>query len=92
MEKVTGEFVLLLDADSIVPPDVLSKGIDAMETHPRASFVSFRYGHYNRNYNMITRLFALYQDIGDTLSKMGAYLIDAPFSFQGGFALVRTRT
>ena len=89
MEKVSGDFVLLLDADSIVPPDVLNKGIDTMESHPRASFVSFRYGHYNRNYNLITRLFALYQDIGDTLSKMGAYRIDAPFSFQGGFALVK---
>ncbi len=91
MEQVLGDFVLLLDADSIVPPDVLTKGIDAMESHPRASFVSFRYGHYNRNYNMITRLFALYQDIGDTLSKMGAYRIDVPFSFQGGFALVRAK-
>jgi len=91
MERVSGEFVLLLDADSIVPPDVISKGIDAVESHPRASFAAFRYGHYNRNDNMITRLFALSQDIGDTLSKMGAYMIDAPFSFQGGFALVRTK-
>lgn len=91
MERVVGEFVLLLDADSIIPPDILSKGIDAMNNHPRASFVSFRYGHYNRNYNLITRMFALYQDIGDTLSKMGAYRIDAPFSFQGGFALVRAK-
>lgn len=91
MDQVVGDFVLLLDADSIVPPDILSKGIDAMENHPRSSFVSFRYGHYNRNYNLITRLFALYQDIGDTLSKMGAYRIDAPFSFQGGLALVRTK-
>ena len=91
MDQVVGDFVLLLDADSIVPPDILSKGIDAMESHPRSSFVSFRYGHYNRNYNLITRLFALYQDIGDTLSKMGAYRIDAPFSFQGGLALVRSK-
>jgi len=91
MERVVGEFVLLLDADSIIPPDILSKGIHAMQTHPRASFVSFRYGHYNRNYNLVTRMFALYQDIGDTLSKMGAYRIDAPFSFQGGFALVRAK-
>jgi cellulose synthase/poly-beta-1,6-N-acetylglucosamine synthase-like glycosyltransferase len=90
MELVAGEFVLLLDADSVVSPDVLTKGIVAVESHPRASFAAFRYGHYNRNDNMITRLFALYQDIGDTLSKMGAYKIDAPFSFQGGFALVRT--
>jgi cellulose synthase/poly-beta-1,6-N-acetylglucosamine synthase-like glycosyltransferase len=91
MEKVVGEYVLLLDADSIISPDTVTKGIDTMETHPRASFVSFRYGHYNRNYNLVTQLFALTQDIGDTLSKMGAYRIDAPFSLQGGFTLVRAK-
>jgi len=91
LEAVVGDYVLLLDADSIVAPDVIQKGIDTMEKHPRASFVSFRYGHYNRNYNLVTQLFALQQDIGDTLSKMGSYHIDAPFSLQGGFALVRTK-
>ena len=91
MERVEGEYVLLLDADSIVTPDVITKGIDTMDKHPRAAFVSFRYGHYNRNYNLVTQLFALSQDIGDTLSKMGGYRIDAPFSLQGGFALVRTK-
>jgi cellulose synthase/poly-beta-1,6-N-acetylglucosamine synthase-like glycosyltransferase len=91
MEYVKGEFVLLLDADSIIPPEILSRGINALETHQKTSFVSFRYGHYNRNYNMVTKLFALSQDLGDTTSKMGSYLIDAPFSFQGGFTLVRTQ-
>ncbi len=91
LEKVTGDYVLLLDADSIITPDAVTKGIDTMEKHPRASFVSFRYGHYNRNYNLVTQMFALTQDIGDTLSKMGAYHIDAPFSLQGGMALVRTK-
>ena len=88
---VEGEYVLLLDADSMVSPDVLTKGIDAIETHPRTSFVSYRYGHYNRDYNMVTKLFALSQDIGDTISKMGSYRIDAPFSAQGGQTLVRTK-
>lgn len=91
MEYTEGEYVLLLDADSMVTPDVLSKGIEALESHPRTSFVSFRYGHYNRDYNTVTKLFALTQDIGDTLSKMGAYRIDAPFSFQGGFTLIRAK-
>jgi len=91
MEGVAGEYVLLLDADSVVPPDVITKGIDAMEKHPRASFVAFRYGHSNRDFNLVTRMFALSQDIGDTLSKMGAYKVDAPFSLQGGMALVRVR-
>jgi cellulose synthase/poly-beta-1,6-N-acetylglucosamine synthase-like glycosyltransferase len=91
MEYVDGEYVLLLDADSIVPPDVITKGINAIETHPRTSFVSYRYGHYNRDYNRITELFALSQDLGDTVSKIGSYSIDAPFSFQGGFTLIRTK-
>ena len=91
MDLVRGDYVLLLDADSMVSPDVLSKGIQSLESHPRTAFVSYRYGHYNRDYNMVTKLFALSQDIGDTLSKMGAYRIDAPFSFQGGQTLVRTK-
>ena len=91
LERVDGEYVLLLDADSIVSPEVLSKGIQTIENHPRAAFVSYRYGHYNRDYNMVTKLFALTQDIGDTISKMGSYRIDAPFSAQGGQTLVRTK-
>ncbi len=91
LEQATGEYVLLLDADSVVSPDVLNKGIDTIGSHPRAAFVSYRYGHYNRDYNMVTKLFALSQDIGDTISKMGAYHIDAPFSAQGGQTLVRTK-
>ena len=91
LRLVDGEYVLLLDADSLVSPDALTKGIDTMETHPRTAFVSYRYGHYNRDYNMVTKLFALTQDIGDTISKMGSYLVDAPFSAQGGQTLVRTK-
>jgi cellulose synthase/poly-beta-1,6-N-acetylglucosamine synthase-like glycosyltransferase len=91
MEGVVGDYVLLLDADSLVPPDIITKGIDAMDKHPKTSFVSYRYGHYNRDHNLVTQLFALNQDIGDTLSKMGAYKVDAPFSYQGGLALVKTK-
>ncbi len=91
MDIVDGEYVLLLDADSVVSPDVLTKGIESLENHPRTAFVSYRYGHYNRDYNLVTKLFALSQDIGDTISKMGAYTIDAPFSAQGGQTLVRTK-
>ena len=91
MAMAEGDYVLLLDADSVVSPDVLTKGIETLEGQPRTAFVSYRYGHYNRDYNMVTKLFALSQDIGDTLSKMGAYKIDAPFSAQGGQTLVRTK-
>ena len=83
-----GDYVLLLDADSTVTPGSLSRGLAAFQLAPRIAFVSFRVGHYNREQNLITRLFALAQDQGDTLTKMGSYLLDAPYSFQGGFTLV----
>lgn len=83
-----GDYVLLLDADSTVSPTVLKSGLSAMNRDRRIGFVSFRVGHYNREQNLTTRLFALQQDQGDTVGKMGAYSIDAPYSFQGGFVLV----
>ncbi len=83
-----GEYVLLLDADSTVTPASLSRGLAAFRLDPRIAFVSFRVGHYNREQNLITRLFALSQDQGDTITKMGSYVLDAPYSFQGGFTLM----
>ena len=83
-----GEYVLLLDADSTVTPGSLSKGLAAFGLDPKIAFISFRVGHYNREQNLITRLFALAQDQGDTITKMGSYALDAPYSFQGGFTLM----
>jgi cellulose synthase/poly-beta-1,6-N-acetylglucosamine synthase-like glycosyltransferase len=83
-----GDYVLLLDADSIVTPETLSRGLAPFRLDPRIAFVSFRVGHYNREQNLITRLFALSLDQGDTLTKMGSYALDAPYSFQGGFTLI----
>src|SRR5207247_8571906 len=54
----------------------------------RLGCVSLLVGHYNRETNLTTRLFALQLDQGDTVTKMGAYSIDSPDSFQGGFVLV----
>src|SRR5437773_142813 len=85
-----GDYVLLLDADSTVSANVLKRGLSATSHDPRIGFVSFRVGHYNREQNLTTRLFALQLDQGDTVSKMGAYSIDAPYSFQGGFVLIST--
>ncbi len=86
-----GDFVLLLDADSIVTPDVLTHGLSLLTAHDEVGFVSYRVGHYNREQNLVTRLFALTLDLGDVQTKMGSYSINAPFSFQGGFTLLSKR-
>ncbi len=89
---LVGEYALLLDADSTVASDVLTRGISVLQGHPEASFISYRVGHYNREQNITTRLFALSLDLGDTLNKMGSYSINGPFSFQGGYTLVSMAT
>jgi cellulose synthase/poly-beta-1,6-N-acetylglucosamine synthase-like glycosyltransferase len=83
-----GEYVLLLDADSTLTPDSLTRGLQAFQLDSTVGFVSFRVGHYNREQNIITRLFALQLDQGDTITKMGAYSLNAPYSLQGGFAMI----
>ena len=57
-----GDYVLLLDADSTVSANVLKRGLSATSHDPRIGFVSFRVGHYNREQNLTTRLFALQLD------------------------------
>jgi cellulose synthase/poly-beta-1,6-N-acetylglucosamine synthase-like glycosyltransferase len=83
-----GDFVLLLDADSIVTPDILIEGVPLFNSKPDLAFVSFRVGHYNREQNLVSRLYALTLDLGDTQTKMGSSSVNVPFSFTGGFTLV----
>jgi cellulose synthase/poly-beta-1,6-N-acetylglucosamine synthase-like glycosyltransferase len=83
-----GEYVLLLDADSTIASRTLIRGLNTFRVDNGIGFVSFRVGHYNREQNLTTRLFALQLDQGDTVAKMGAFSVNAPYSFQGGFVLV----
>ncbi|HLQ06139.1 MAG TPA: glycosyltransferase [Nitrososphaerales archaeon] len=87
--RIKGDVVLLLDADSRVTSSALNRAFD-MLIGGGFSFVSFRVGHYNRELNLVTRAFALFQDTIDGLQKMGSTRLGLPYSLQGGFALVRT--
>ena len=89
-KEIRGELVLLVDADSRVSRGALLAGIEAIEGGG-LTFVSFRVGHYNREKNLVTRSFALFQDTVDGLQKMGSSRLSLPFSLQGGFVLIRAR-
>jgi cellulose synthase/poly-beta-1,6-N-acetylglucosamine synthase-like glycosyltransferase len=89
-KEVNGELVLLVDADSRVTTDALTQGIETLGAGG-LSFVSFRVGHYNRDANLVTRAFALFQDTIDGLQKMGSTRLVLPYSLQGGFVLARAQ-
>lgn len=89
MPRLAGEVTLLLDADSRVSTRSVTDAIGALVSGGY-SFVSFRVGHYNREANLVTRSYALFQDTIDGLQKMGSTTYSLPYSLQGGFVLAKT--
>ncbi len=56
-----GEFLLILDADFVPEPDLLQKTIHFF-TDENVGLVQTRWGHINREYNLLTRIQGMYLD------------------------------
>ncbi len=61
LREATGEFVFILDADFVPPPDVLKKCIHHF-SDPSIGMVQTRWGHINRNHSLLTRVQAMFLD------------------------------
>jgi len=61
LQEATGEFIFILDADFVPPPDVLGKCIHFF-TDPAIGMVQTRWGHINREHSLLTRAQAMFLD------------------------------
>src|SRR5213082_2937844 len=61
LEAAEGEFVCILDADFVAPPDLLQRTIHFF-TDPKIGMIQSRWGHLNRGYSMLTRVQAMFLD------------------------------
>jgi len=61
METCKGDYILILDADFVPNPDLLQETIHHF-TDEKIALVQTRWGHLNRNYNMLTRVQAMFLD------------------------------
>lgn len=61
MASATGEFICILDADFVPPPDLLQNMIHHF-TNPVVGMVQARWGHINKDSSLLTRLQALFLD------------------------------
>ncbi len=61
LETAKGDYVLILDADFVPNPDVLLKTIHYF-TDEKIGLIQTRWGHLNRNYNLLTRVQAMFLD------------------------------
>lgn len=56
-----GDFLLILDADFVPNPDMLQRTIHFF-TDDKIGMLQTRWGHLNRNYNLLTRIQAMFLD------------------------------
>lgn len=61
LRSATGEFIFILDADFIPPPDILHKMIHFF-TDEKIGMIQTRWGHLNRGYSLLTRIQAMFLD------------------------------
>lgn len=77
-----GEFVLVLDADFVAPPDLLRRTIPYF-VDPRVGMVQTRWGHLNRDYSLLTRVQALFIDAHFALEQVARSRSGRFFNFNG---------
>lgn len=80
--QAKGEFVLILDSDFLPPSDLLRRCIPWFED-PRLGMVQTRWGHLNRNSNLLTRLQAFGLDAHFSVEQTGRSLLGHFINFNG---------
>jgi cellulose synthase/poly-beta-1,6-N-acetylglucosamine synthase-like glycosyltransferase len=61
METAKADYIFILDADFVPPPDILKKTIHYF-TDPNIGMLQTRWGHLNAGYSLLTRLQAMLLD------------------------------
>src|SRR4051812_30982134 len=90
LEAAAGEFVCILDADFVPPPDLLKKTIDFF-TDPNVGMIQTRWGHLNRGYSLLTRVQAMFLDGHLLLEQTARSRSGRFFNFNGTAGLWRKK-
>jgi cellulose synthase/poly-beta-1,6-N-acetylglucosamine synthase-like glycosyltransferase len=90
LATATGEFVLILDADFVAPPDILEKSLGHF-VDPGVGMVQVRWGHINRDYSLLTQVQSVLLDGHFILEHGGRNRSGRFFNFNGTAGLWRRR-
>ena len=82
LEKATGEFIAIFDADFVPDPDFLKKTIPFF-TSPKIGMVQTSWTHLNENYSLLTKLQAFALDAHFLIEQIGRNSQHAFINFNG---------
>ena len=87
--RVTSEFIAILDADFVPPPDFLRRLLPYFFTDPHIGMVQARWGHLNAGAEVLTRAQALALDGHFFVEQVGRSRSGLPFNFNGAAGVLR---
>jgi len=82
MARATGEFLLILDADFVAPPEILERTLGHF-ADPRVGMVQARWDHVNRGFSLLTEVQAILLDGHFVLEHGGRHRSGRFFNFNG---------
>src|SRR5204862_4628319 len=88
LAEAEGEFVCILDADFVPPPDLLKRTIHFF-SDPNVGMIQTRWGHLNRGYSLLTRMQAIFLDGHLLLEQTARSRSGRFFNFNGTAGLWR---
>jgi cellulose synthase/poly-beta-1,6-N-acetylglucosamine synthase-like glycosyltransferase len=88
LASAEGEFVCILDADFVPPPELLQSTIHYF-TNPEIGMLQTRWGHLNRRYSLLTRVQAMFLDGHLLLEQTARSRSGRFFNFNGTAGLWR---
>lgn len=81
-------FIAIFDADFVPPKDFLSRVMPYFEDE-KLSMAQCKWGHVNRNYNIVTRAIAIGYDGHHVLEQTGRYAANYLLNFNGSAGIIR---
>lgn len=81
-------FVTIFDADFVPPKDFLGRVMPYFEDD-KLSMVQCKWGHVNRNYNIVTKAIAIGYDGHHVLEQTGRYAANYLLNFNGSAGIIR---
>ena len=82
LRTATGEFVLIFDADFVAPPEILEQSLGQFGD-PQVALVQARWGHFNRDYSLLTQVQSVLLDGHFILEHGGRSRSGRFFNFNG---------
>ena len=92
LQKSTGEFVAIFDADFVPPKDFLKRTLPYFESDANIGMVQARWGHINADYSLLTKIQSILLDAHFVLEHGSRNRAGCFFNFNGTAGVWRRAT